>query len=128
MIYGVGVDMVETRRVREAVERHGDAFAGRILAEAEWPAYRSARDPSRVLAKSFAAKEAFGKATGLGIRAPVTLRAFWVQRDTLGKPSFGFGESLGAWLAGRGITGHHLSLSDEGSLVIAFVTLEGTSP
>ena len=124
MISGIGVDLVATARVREALGRHGERFAGRILAECEWEGFRSARDPARWLAKCFAAKEAFGKATGIGIRAPVTLRALWVTRDALGRPALGFAPAVDRWLAERGIRRHHLSLTDERDVVAAFVVLE----
>jgi holo-[acyl-carrier protein] synthase len=124
MISGIGVDLVATARVREALGRHGERFAGRILAECEWEGFRSARDPARWLAKCFAAKEAFGKATGIGIRAPVTLRALWVTRDALGCPGLGFAPAVDRWLAERGIRRHHLSLTDERDMVAAFVVLE----
>jgi len=124
MISGIGVDLVATARVREALGRHGERFAGRILAECEWEGFRSARDPARWLAKCFAAKEAFGKATGIGIRAPVTLRALWVTRDALGRPALGFAPAVDRWLMERGIRRHHLSLTDERDVVAAFVVLE----
>ena len=124
MISGIGVDLVATARVREALGRHGERFAGRILAECEWEGFRSARDPARWLAKCFAAKEAFGKATGIGFRAPVTLRALWVTRDALGRPALGFAPAVDRWLMERGIRRHHLSLTDERDVVAAFVVLE----
>lgn len=124
MISGIGVDLVATARVREALGRHGERFAGRILAECEWDGFRAARDPARWLAKCFAAKEAFGKATGIGIRAPVTLRALWLTRDPLGRPGLGFAPAVDRWLAERGIRRHHLSLTDERDVVAAFVVLE----
>ena len=124
MISGIGVDLVATARVRDALGRHGERFAGRILADCEWEGFRAARDPARWLAKRFAAKEAFGKATGIGIRAPVTLRALWVTRDALGRPGLGFAPAVDCWLAERGIRRHHLSLTDERDMVAAFVVLE----
>jgi holo-[acyl-carrier protein] synthase len=124
MISGIGVDLVATKRVRDALGRHGERFAGRILAECEWEGFRAARDPARWLAKCFAAKEAFGKATGIGIRAPVTLRALWVTRDALGRPGLGFAPAVDRWLTEQGIRRHHLSLTDERDVVAAFVVLE----
>ncbi|MEZ7894390.1 MAG: holo-ACP synthase, partial [Thauera sp.] len=62
MIHGIGTDLVQLRRMREALERHGERFALRILAASEVEAWRAHRDPARFLAKRFAAKEAFGKA------------------------------------------------------------------
>ena len=57
MIHGVGIDLVLVRRMREALDRHGERFAWRILAEAERAEFLAASDPARHLAKRFAAKE-----------------------------------------------------------------------
>jgi len=124
VIAGVGVDIVEIARVARGLEAHGENFARRILADAEWPGFQESPVHAAFLAKRFAAKEAFGKALGTGVRAPATLRAMWVEHDALGRPSFGFDVALGAWLLQRGVARHHLSLSDERSAAIAFVVLE----
>lgn len=123
-IHGIGVDVVEIDRVRSGLDRHGDRFANRILADAEWGEFSTARLPASFLAKRFAAKEALGKAVGTGIRTPVLLRAMWVVHDPLGKPSLAFEPGLEAWLRGQGIGHAHLSISDEVSFVAAFVVLE----
>ena len=60
MIHGVGTDIVKVARLGDALTRHGARFAARILDESERPAFEAARDPARLLAKHFAAKEAFG--------------------------------------------------------------------
>lgn len=117
--------MVEIARVEQGLAAHGDNFARRILAEGEWAGFRAASFPAAFLAKRFAAKEAFGKALGTGVRAPATLRAVWVEHDELGRPSFGFDTALAQWLEARGVVRHHLSLSDEREAAVAFVVLEG---
>ncbi|MCA3132003.1 MAG: holo-ACP synthase [Betaproteobacteria bacterium] len=124
MIHGIGVDVVLTQRVASVLERHGERFARRVLCEAEWRDFEDAADPGVFLAKRFAAKEAFGKALGTGVRAPATLHALWVVRDALGKPAFRFTDSLSRWMAERGIHHHHLSLSDEQGVAVAMVVLE----
>jgi holo-[acyl-carrier protein] synthase len=128
MILGIGTDLLDAERIRSGLARFGDAYAERILAPAEQAGYQSSRDPARFLAKSFAAKEAFSKAAGTGLRAPVSLQNLAVLRDVLGKPHFECAPELAAWLTARGVTGHHVSLSDEGDLVLAFVVLEQSSP
>lgn len=125
MIAGIGVDMVEISRVEQGLATHGENFARRILAEGEWVGFRASVVPAAFLAKRFAAKEAFGKALGTGVRAPATLRAMWVEHDELGRPGFGFDAALAQWLEARGVIRHHLSLSDEREAAIAFVVLEG---
>ena len=79
MIYGIGTDICDVRRIRASLERHGERFAGKILSDGELAAWRarSARWPDRglrYLATRFSAKEAFSKAVGLGMRMPMTWR------------------------------------------------------
>ena len=79
MIYGIGTDICDVRRIRASLDRHGERFAHKILSDAElvqWRA-RSARWPERgvrFLATRFSAKEAFSKAIGLGMRMPMSWR------------------------------------------------------
>ncbi len=126
MIHGIGTDLLDAARIRDGLARFGKLYADRILAPSEHAGYEASHNPARFLAKCFAAKEAFAKATGTGLRAPVTLRNIAVLRDAQGKPHFECAPELNAWLATCGITAHHVSLSDEGDLVLAFVILETT--
>lgn len=128
MIVGIGTDLVDIARMRTALERHGERFARRILSPAEWPDWQASSDPARLLAKRFAAKEAFAKASGQGLRAPVTLGALAVTHDALGRPGWAFSDELAHWLATRGISRCHLSISDERAQCLAFVVLERDFP
>ena len=124
MIHGIGADLLDSRRIRSGLARFGEAYVRRLLVAAEWDGFAASPDPARFLAKAFAAKEAFSKACGTGLRAPVTLANLAVLRDPLGKPHFLCAPELSLWLAERGIVRQHLSLSDEGELVLAYVILE----
>jgi holo-[acyl-carrier protein] synthase len=124
MIYGIGTDIVATRRISAALEKFGERFAARILAPEEYAEFAAHKSPARFLAKRFAAKEAFAKALGSGVRHPATLHNIRVDHDSLGKPSLAFAPALADELARRGINGHHLSLSDEEDMAAAFVILE----
>lgn len=124
MIHGIGTDLLDARRIRAGLARFGEHYADRLLAPAEHAGYYASSDPARFLAKSFAAKEAFAKACGTGLRPPVTLRNLAVLRDARGKPHVECAPELAAWLADHGVTAHHVSLSDEGDLVLAYVILE----
>lgn len=124
MIAGVGIDIVDVSRVEHLLEKYGDQFAGRILAATEREAYAASARPVWFLANRFAAKEALSKALGTGLRFPVTLHAISVTSDGLGKPSLDFHGPLPAYLASRGINGHHLGLSHEKGLACAVVVLE----
>jgi holo-[acyl-carrier protein] synthase len=126
MIYGIGVDMVLVARLEDGLARFGEHYADRLLAPDEHPEFFSAHEPARFLAKRFAAKEAFAKAVGTGLRHPVHLRSLAVTHTVLGQPRFNLHPELQTWLDGIGITSHHLSISDEQDHVIAFVVLEKT--
>lgn len=123
MIYGIGTDIVAVARMADLYARHDERALEKLLAPDERDHCRQAPEPSRFLAKRFAAKEAFGKALGTGVRAPVLLPAISVVHDALGKPAFAFAPALAAYLAERDLTAH-LSLSDELDHALAFVILE----
>ena len=123
MIAGVGTDLVEIGRIRGAIERHGARFAERILAPQERDAYMRAADPARFLAKRFALKEAFGKALGIGVTAPATFHAVRLDHDRLGRPFLMFDDRLENHMTHHQLHAH-VSISDEQSLVIAFVVVE----
>ena len=120
MILGIGTDLVDIARMRAALDRHGERFARRILSPAEWPDWQASGDPARLLAKRFAAKEAFSKAVHTGLRSPVTLRNIGIGHDELGRPEFILETPLQQWLQQKGIGKVHLSLSDEGDQILAF--------
>jgi holo-[acyl-carrier protein] synthase len=126
-IYGIGTDIVEVSRIELSLERYGDSFAKRILNEREWLSYAQSQTQARFLAKRFAAKEAFAKALGTGLRAPATFQNIGIAHDDLGKPVLDLAPELEAFLSGKGITYQHLSISDEKALAAAFVVLEKSS-
>lgn len=124
MIFGIGTDIVEVSRIEDSLARFGDAFAQRILTEQEWLSFQQSRTQARFLAKRFAAKEAFAKALGTGLREPATFQNIGVTHDDLGKPVLDLTPALQAFLDKKGIVQQHLSISDEKSLAAAFVVLE----
>lgn len=125
MIYGVGTDIVAIERMAELWQRHGQRAVEKLLAAEERAACMAAPEPARFLAKRFAAKEALGKALGIGVRAPVLLPAIAVTHDAVGKPTLGYGNELAQYMAARRLTAH-LSLSDERDYAVAFVIVEQT--
>lgn len=124
MIYGLGTDVVEIHRVEAALQRWGDRFARKILVESELKRFSGHRLPANYLAKRFAAKEAFVKALGTGIRSPASWHGMWVVNLPSGKPELRFTEGLGELLKRKGVTQAHLSLSDEKGIAFATVILE----
>jgi holo-[acyl-carrier protein] synthase len=124
MIYGIGIDVVEPRRVARLIEKYGERFARRVLTPLEWPGYLRTARPVLFLANRFAAKEAFSKAMGTGFRYPVTLQCISVVQNRAGKPSLSFHPKLEQLVKSNGIVNHHLTISDEAALACACVVLE----
>ncbi len=124
MIFGIGTDIVEVNRIEASIAQFGDDFAQRILAQSELASYQQSRIKPRFLAKRFAAKEAFSKALGTGLRAPATFQNIAVSHDDLGKPILVLAKELQAFLILKNITKTHISISDEKNLAAAFVILE----
>lgn len=123
MIFGVGTDIASVTRMAEALARHGERFADRILAEVERPDWRKAPHPARFLAKRFAVKEAFSKALGTGIRPPATFHGIFLEHDQMGRPLLGYSCALAELMKSRGLQAH-VSLSDEAEYAVAFVVIE----
>ena len=124
MIVGVGIDIVDVSRIDRLLRDYGEQFARRILATAERQPFAASSRPVWFLANRFAAKEAFSKALGTGLRYPVTLHAISVTSDSVGKPLFGFHGPLPDYLASRGVIRNHLGLSHEKGMACAVVVLE----
>lgn len=124
MIYGVGTDLIELRRVEKVLKRFGDKFAQRILCEPELKRFRAHKQPVAYLAKRFAAKEAFTKALGTGIHAPANWHGVWVVNLKSGKPQLEFSDALQKLLDIKQIRRAHLSLTDEKEIASATVILE----
>ena len=125
MIVGVGTDVVSIERVGSAMDRWGERFVNRILTPEERLRYATTRQKASHLAKRFAAKEAFAKAIGTGIRAPFRWHSVAVGRDGRGKPGLVPSADMARHLAEIGVTASHLSLTDDAGVAMAFVVLEG---
>lgn len=128
MIVGIGVDLCEIARIRDAIARHGENFAVRILVSRELDAYKSLKPSAKpeFLAKRFAAKESVAKALGIGIGRGVGFHDIAVDNDELGRPLVRLNPKTDALSDARQ---HriHLSISDERSHAIAFCTIETIS-
>lgn len=128
MIYGIGTDICDIRRIRTSLARHGDRFAEKILSEAELITWRqrSARWPERgvrYLATRFSAKEAFSKAIGLGMRMPMTWRLCEIAKRPSGEPHVVLHGVLKAWCEERGLVAR-VSVTDETDYAASFVVVE----
>src|SRR5690606_12955736 len=128
MIYGIGTDICDVRRIRSSLERQGERFAQKVLAEGElttWRA-RTARWPDRgvrYIATRFSAKESFSKAIGLGMRMPMTWRHCEIVNLPSGQPSIVLHGALKDWFEERGLQ-VHLTVTDESDYAASFCVVE----
>jgi len=128
MIYGIGTDLCDIRRITATLGRRGERFAERVLGPAELAVYRARRIRAegrglRFLATRFSAKEAFSKAIGLGIRSPMTWRACEILNEPSGKPVLRLSGELARWFDARGLVAH-VTLTDEADYAASFVVVE----
>lgn len=123
MIYGIGTDIVDVKRIEEAIEVN-NKFTEKILNNNELIIFEKINNKAHFLAKRFAAKEAFAKACGTGIRTPILFKNIEIINNNLGKPELKLSKEIHEWLNKNKITNCHLSISDEKKLAIAFVILE----
>lgn len=126
MIIGIGTDLIAVARIEQALARWGERFAGKILVDHELERFARHRKRAHFLAKRFAAKEAFSKAMGTGIRHPVNWQNVGVANLPSGKPVLRFSPPLAALLERRGVATVHVSLTDEHDMAAATVILEGS--
>lgn len=124
MIVGIGSDIARIERFARAMQRHGPRFALRILGPDEHAAWLQKAQPAAFLAKRFAAKEAFVKALGLGLREGMQWCDIQVINDALGKPHFLLSGEADRLMKVAGVTASHITLSDEADYAVAFVVLE----
>jgi len=128
MIFGIGTDLCDVRRIEATLVRRGMRFAEKVLGPGEIRVFhaRRARVESRgvrYLATRFSAKEAFSKAIGLGIHMPMTWRDCEILNEPSGKPFIRLHGELAAWFVARGLLAH-VTVSDETDYVSTFCVVE----
>ena len=128
MIYGIGTDICDLRRIAATLERRGDRFAERVLGPGELAVFhaRRARVEARgirYLGTRFSAKEAFSKAIGLGLHTPMTWRDCEILNLPSGQPQIRLHGALADWFDARRLRAH-VSLTDETDYATSFVVVE----
>jgi len=128
MIFGIGTDICDIRRIAAVLERRGDRFAERVLGEHEIHVFHRRRAQHahrgvRYLATRFSAKEAFSKAIGLGMHMPMTWRGCEIANAPSGKPEIVLNGALAEWFEARGLQAH-VSVTDEADYAASFVVVE----
>jgi holo-[acyl-carrier protein] synthase len=131
MIYGIGTDICDIRRIRASLDKHGDRFAAKVLSDAEYATWkaRTARWPERgvrYLATRFSAKEAFSKAIGLGMRMPMTWKLCEISNERSGKPTIALHGSLKDWFEAKNLQAH-ITVTDETDYAASFCVVETQS-
>ena len=128
MIYGIGTDICDVRRIAATLARRGERFAERVLGPHEIGVFRLRRAKVEArgvsyLATRFSAKEAFSKAIGLGMRSPMTWRECEIVNAASGKPQIRLHGELAAWFDARGLRAQ-VSITDETDYAASFVVVE----
>lgn len=131
MIYGIGTDICDVRRIQASLNRHGERFAKKVLSDGEFATWqaRSQRWPERgvrYLATRFSAKEAFSKAIGLGMTTPMTWRNCEIGKLPSGKPVVLLHGALKDWFDSRQLSAH-ITVTDEADYAASFCVVEVTS-
>ena len=128
MIFGIGTDICDVRRIRRSQEKFGARFARKILSEPELAVWHSRTAQStergvRFLATRFSAKEAFSKAIGLGMQTPMAWRLCEISNSIAGAPIIVLHAALKDWCEARNLA-VHVSVSDEVDYATAFCVVE----
>ena len=128
MIFGIGTDICDIRRLRATLARRGDRFAEKVLGPAELQVFHARRARVDVrgtayLATRFSAKEAFSKAIGMGMRMPMTWRACEILNHPSGAPYIRLHGALADWFSARGLRAH-VTVTDETDYAASFVVVE----
>lgn len=128
MIFGIGTDICDVRRIQATFQRQGERFVRKVLGDAELLVWhqrsaRSAERGMRYLATRFSAKEAFSKAVGLGMRLPMTWRRCEITNAPSGQPQIVLHGDLKQWFEAQGLKAH-VSVTDETDYAASYVVVE----
>ncbi|MEW9670299.1 holo-ACP synthase [Ammoniphilus sp. 3BR4] len=126
MIKGIGIDIVDKKRMELVLNRQGEKFIRRILTEEERVGLPEGSRLVEYVAGRFAAKEAFAKATGFGFGKELSWQDVQIKRDDRGKPTLQVSETWLAQHAPEGQQVYHVSISHEKQYAVAQVIIEVT--
>jgi holo-[acyl-carrier protein] synthase len=127
-VLGLGVDLVETARIRDSLARFGDRFKRRVFTPGEQAYCEGMADPAVHYAGRFAAKEAVSKTFGTGIGAELGWCDIEIRRDERGAPRVDLHEKGRALLAARGATAVLVSLAHTKEYAVAQAALVSSLP
>jgi holo-[acyl-carrier protein] synthase len=124
MIYGIGTDIVAVERFQRFIDSGNTAIIERLFTPAERTRCEKRKDAASCLAARFAAKEAFLKALGTGLRDGLSWLDMEVSNDALEKPELNLSGTAADLFQRQGLMRVHLSLSHDGGNAVAMVVLE----
>jgi holo-[acyl-carrier protein] synthase len=128
MIFGIGVDVLEAKRITRTLEKFGSRFTDHLLMPAERAQLTKTKRPERFIAMRFAAKEAIVKAMGTGFAHGVWIRDVGVVQNSWGKPEVVFSERGDKVRRALGVGEGHVTLTDEAGLIVAVAVLMRAAP
>ena len=123
-IFGIGVDLVNAKRIQLLYQKYGDRFPKRILDDDEMQLFENSKNKERYLCNAFAGKEAAVKALGTGFSLGVHWKDFGLSRKSSGQPYLHYTKKIKEKFNSLGISSSHISISDEDPWSIAMVVLE----
>ena len=123
-IFGIGVDLVNAKRIQLLYLKYGDRFPKRILDDDEMQLFENSKNKERYLCNAFAGKEAAVKALGTGFSQGVHWKDFGLSRKSSGQPQLHYTKKIKEKFNSLGISSSHISISDEDPWSIAMVVLE----
>ena len=123
-IFGIGVDLVNAKRIQLLYQKYGDRFPRRILDDDEMQLFENSKNKERYLCNAFAGKEAAVKALGTGFSQGVHWKDFGLSRKSSGQPQLHYTKKIKEKFNSLGISSSHISISDEDPWSIAMVVLE----
>jgi holo-[acyl-carrier protein] synthase len=123
MIFGIGIDVLEAKRIDATYARFGAHLVERLLMPEERSQFERTRRPERFLAMHFAAKEAIVKAMGTGFAHGIWIRDVGVVQNRWGKPEVVYSERGDELRQRLGVGEGHVTLTDEAGLVVAVAVL-----
>ncbi len=127
-VYGIGIDMVRIDRIEAGLTRWGDRLIEKIFTAFEKQACGAKKNRAACYAVRFAAKEAFAKAVGTGVRAPLFWKDMEIRNEPSGKPVLVLSERARRFVHTLGIHAWHISLTDDGLYGAAVALLETKDP
>ena len=124
MISGIGIDLIEVQRIREAIAKYGDRFLNRIYTKVEIEYCSTKKSAELHYAGRFAAKEAAFKAMERGWGGDISWKEIEIHNETSGAPRVVFYGKALELIQQKKIVRAHVTISHIEEHATAVVILE----